>query len=106
MTQARKGPRLPLNRLGEAILAGSWLSTQLGRRLYAAEAQTFGRMVYDEWAKTHPGTLPYTVRVDSSQKTLEEMPYLGSGRPSGMAISRVGTALRKRFATNGEEIEE
>lgn len=79
MTQARKGPRLPLNRLGEAILAGPWLSTQLGRRLRDAEAQTFGRMVYDEWAKTHPDTLPYTVRIDSSQKTAylpEDMPLL------------------------------
>lgn len=79
MTQARKGPRLPLNRLGEAILAGPWLSTQLGRRLRDAEAQTFGRMVYDEWAKTHPGTLPCTVRIDSSQKTAylpEDMPLL------------------------------
>ena len=78
MTQARKGPRLPLNRQDEAILAGPWLSTQLGRNLRAAEAQTFGRMVYDEWAKTHPGTLPYTVRIDSSQKTAylpEDLPY-------------------------------
>ncbi len=79
MTQARKGPRLPLNRLGEEILVGPWLSTQLGRRLRDAEAQTFGRMVYDEWAKTHPGTLPYTVRIDPSQKTAylpEDMPLL------------------------------
>lgn len=29
MTQARKGPRLPLSRQDEAILAGPWLSTQL-----------------------------------------------------------------------------
>lgn len=79
MTQARKGPRLPLSRQGEAILAGPWLSTQLGRKLRAAEAQTFGRMVYDEWVKTHPGTLPYTVRIDSSQKTAylpEDLPLL------------------------------
>ena len=79
MTQARKGPRLPLNRQDEAILAGPWLSTQLGRNLRAAEAQTFGRMVYDEWAKTPPGTLPYTVRIDSSQKTAylpEDLPLL------------------------------
>ena len=79
MTQARKGPRLPLNRQDEAILAGPWLSTQLARNLPAAEAQTFGRMVYDEWAKTHPCTLPYTVRIDSSQKTAylpEDLPLL------------------------------
>ncbi|WP_065456981.1 hypothetical protein [Bifidobacterium breve] len=79
MTQARKGPRLPLSRQDEAILAGPWLSTQLGRKLRAAEAQTFGRMVYDEWVKTHPGTLPYTVRIDSSQKTAylpEDLPLL------------------------------
>lgn len=82
MTQARKGPRLPLSRQSEAILAGPWLSTQLGRKLRAAEAQTFGRMVYDEWAKTHPGTLPYTVRIDSSQKTAylpEDLPPVAQG---------------------------
>ena len=35
--------------------------------------------VYDEWTKTHPGTLPYTVRIDSSQKTAylpEDLPLL------------------------------
>lgn len=79
MTQARKGQRLPLSRQDEAILAGPWLSTQLERNLRAAEAQTFGRTVYDEWAKTHPGTLHYTVRIDSSQKTAylpEDLPLL------------------------------
>ena len=39
-------------------------------------------------------------------KTLEEMPRVESHDPACMAIPRVGSALRKRSATNGEEIEE
>lgn len=105
MTQARKGPRLPLNRLGEAILAGPWLSTQLGRRLRDAEAQTFGRMVYDEWAKTHPGTLPYTVRIDSSQKTAylpEDMPLL-TRRSHGTRTADYTNAYKRKSKENTNE---
>lgn len=41
-----------------------------------------------------------------SRKTLEEMPRVESHDPACMAIPRVESALRKRSATNGEEIEE
>lgn len=46
------------------------------------------------------------MRMPPSRKTLEEMPLVESHGPACMAVSRVGPALRKRTATNGEEIEE
>lgn len=39
-------------------------------------------------------------------KSMEEMPRVESHDPACMAIPRVESALRKRSATNGEEIEE
>lgn len=79
--QIRKGPPLPLDREGEAILTNKWLEHQLGRELRAAEAQTFGRMVLDEWRHRHGLVMPYTMRVgeDSSQRTVylpDDMPIL------------------------------
>ena len=46
------------------------------------------------------------IRMPPSRKTLEEMPRVESHDPACMAIPRVESALRKRSATNGEEIEE
>ncbi|NMM98101.1 hypothetical protein [Bifidobacterium olomucense] len=81
MSQAKKGPLLPLARQGEAIFTNIWLKERLGRPLYAAEAQTFGRMCLDEWRYRFGNRMPYTMRVgeDSSQRTVylpEDIPLL------------------------------
>lgn len=80
--QIRKGQKLPIDRLGEAILITQWLPKHLGRALQPNEAQVFGRMALDAWRHRYgPHSEPYTVRVgeDSSQKTAympEHLPVL------------------------------